>query len=184
MPLFVSLDLFKLKSILTYLLFDRDPSRAISYLHTALTAIPHTSPESEAAHQHLVRLLRAHTLARPTPPSLLRGVLEDAIRLFPSNTMLLSLYLAGEAHGRVYGRVHTLIHQQLLRGRGGAGGGGDDASEQVTPVTALWAVWAEAQMAGPRFWDAQGGAERVRSVFRAALEMTRCVEKVCACSYC
>ena len=110
------------------------------------------SAEMEQTNQFLCRLLYLHRSQHPTPASIMRDVLEDAISAFPNNTQFLSLYLYGEMSGRIYGRVQSLVSHIV-------------SNRTSTVVGFLWAVWAEAILASRTFWDQGGsGAERVRMV--------------------
>ena len=108
---------------------------------------------AEEGHQLLCKLLHYHCSRHPAPASLAREALEQAIAMFPNNTMFLSLYLWGEMGGRVYGRVQRLISHLTSASNESAGVSGY-----------LWSVWAEGMSAHRTFWDKGGsGAERVRN---------------------
>lgn len=114
-----------------------------------INKVPEGSPQAEELLQLLVKLGHFHASRHSTPASSTREVLERAIQSFPNNTEFLSLYLWGEASGRVYGRIQRLVS--------------DLTGENKGIVAILWSVWAEAISASRTFWDARGGgAERVR----------------------
>jgi hypothetical protein len=143
----------KLNLLFVYQTNDGRVEEALSYLGDYLARLHPSSPESEEAYQLGAKLVYHHSRRHPTRATIMRNFLEEAIGLFPNNTLFLSLYLFGEANGRVFGRVHKLLNEKLLL-------------KSASVVTHLWAAWAEAQMAAPTFWDERGGgAERVRSVF-------------------
>ncbi|EIW72388.1 hypothetical protein TREMEDRAFT_26535 [Tremella mesenterica DSM 1558] len=119
-----------------------------------METLPQGGAEVESAVQFLCKILHVHRSRLPTPASVLRDILENAIVMFPNNTQFLSLYLYGEMGGRVYGRVQNLIGQMLT------------SNESV--IGYLWAVWAEGILGSRTLWD-KGGGERVRLVLDKAV---------------
>lgn len=118
-----------------------------------IAALPTGHPQAEETYQLLTHIIFIHTGRHATPASLARNVLESATTAFPNNTTFLSLFLWGEAGGRVYGRVHSLVTRLTSED--------DKEGENASPgaVALLWSVWAEASGA-TAFWN--GGADRVR----------------------
>lgn len=111
--------------------------------------LPEDHPQGEEMLQLLVKIVHFHATRHSTPASLARGILESAIAKYPNNTEFLSLYLWGEASGRVYGRIQRLVS--------------DLTGENKGIVAMLWSVWSEAIGSARTFWDPRGGgAERVR----------------------
>lgn len=111
--------------------------------------MPKGHPQGEETLQLLVKIIHFHASRQSAPASLARSILESAIAKYPNNTEFLSLYLWGEANGRVYGRIQRLVS--------------DLTGEDKGIVAMLWSVWAEAIGSARTFWDSRGGgAERVR----------------------
>ncbi|KAL7422893.1 hypothetical protein Q5752_002190 [Cryptotrichosporon argae] len=135
------------RAVAAYFVATQDgPESARDLLLSVIDALPAGHPQQEETYQLVVRLLHVHVGRHPSPAALTRDVLAAALVAFPNNTAFLSLYLWGEAGGRVYGRMRALV-DRLTR-------------EDAGVVGALWAAWAEAVGAGRNFYD--GGAERVR----------------------
>ncbi|ODO05840.1 hypothetical protein I350_04901 [Cryptococcus amylolentus CBS 6273] len=154
-----------LSSLLTYLV-DGIDTTCDALLNIAF-AHPTSSGECEEALQLLSQIMFRHATFTPSTPAYLsRHVLERALGAFPNNTALLSLYMYGELHNRVYGRVQRLIGEMTAEPSANAEGKG--------VVGYLWAVWAEAVAAHRTFWDAGGGgAERVRMALDKGINSSR-----------
>lgn len=121
--------------------------------------LPDGHPQAEEMLQLLVKIVHFHASRHTTPASLAREVLESAIAKYPNNTEFLSLYLWGEASGRVYGRIQRLVS--------------DLTGEDKGIVAMLWSVWAEAIASARTFWDSRGGgAERVRRALDRSVNTT------------
>lgn len=130
---------------------------ALSLISMTVEALTTTPVNQEAALQLRAQLVYHHGLRGSLPAKLKRDVLEEAIQLFPNNTQFLSLYLWGETHGRVYGRVRGIVSQLVKV---------DDVGRAKGGVLAfLWGAWAEAKAAGSTFWaHNSNGQERVRAL--------------------
>jgi hypothetical protein len=75
------------------------------------------SPYAELNGQALARFLSYHVTHAPiVKPALIRSALEPFISMFPSNTILLSLYAANEARFAIDDRVRGIMHQTALQG--------------------------------------------------------------------
>lgn len=121
--------------------------------------LPEGHSQAEEVLQLLVKIVHFHASRHSTPASLARGILESAIAKYPNNTEFLSLYLWGEASGRVYGRIQRLVS--------------DLTGEDKGIVAMLWSVWAEAIGSSRTFWDSRGGgAERVRRALDRSVNTT------------
>lgn len=130
------------------------------YLLGIVGSLPGDHPRIEETLQLLVKIIFAHNSRHSSPATLMRGVLERAIELYPNNTIFLSLYLWGEGSRRVYGNVHRLTSRLI--------------TEDVGIVPLLWAVWAESQGAARTFYDAGGsGAERVRRALNQSVNSAK-----------
>ncbi|BFZ62077.1 hypothetical protein YB2330_003156 [Saitoella coloradoensis] len=111
---------------------------------------------SEILYLAQARLLYQHTLHAPTfRTSLLRDVLEEAIKLFPCNTMFLSLLTWNESRTRIQNRVRKVLNETVLT---------DD--ENVSGW--LFAIWAEMHMEKGRY-----NPHTVRNLFERAVSTAR-----------
>ncbi|KAJ7293452.1 NRDE-2, necessary for RNA interference-domain-containing protein [Mycena rebaudengoi] len=147
----------------------REPWIKLRALLELLTSGPMTSLDIFDAHvptagsvQHesltvaaLLMLYRyAVVLKHPTPPALLRERVEQAIGLYPSNSVLLGLFLEGQKGQGVWGKVRTIL---------GEGGVEKDVLRRIEEV---WiAGWDKGR------WEAE--IERTRSGLAAAVESER-----------
>lgn len=121
-----------------------------------------TPLEQEAALQFRAQLVHNHSLRSSLPASTSRKTLEQSIELFPSNTSFLSLYLWGESHGKVYGRVRGTINDLTKVDEWGSTKGGI--------LAFLWGAWAEARASERTFWEKNSaGQERVRVLLDKAI---------------
>lgn len=95
------------------------------------------------------------TLKNPIPPSILRQRAEKALETYPSNSIILGLFLEGEKGQGVWGRVRGML--------GGSDGKAKDIARRVEEV---WiAGWEKGR------WT--GEIERTRSGLSAAVEHER-----------
>lgn len=123
--------------------------------------------EGSVAHESLVvaSLLMVYhhstTLRNPTPPALLRERLEKAIEVYPSNSVILGLFLEAEKGRGVWGGVRGLLGESTADGL---------RKDKDVPrrVAEVWvAGWEK------RRWEAE--KERTRSGLAAAAENERFV---------
>ncbi|KZP04494.1 hypothetical protein FIBSPDRAFT_843925 [Athelia psychrophila] len=99
------------------------------------------------------------TLRNPTPPAILRGRLETAIDLYPSNTVIVGMFLEAEKGRGVWGGVRGLLGETTADGLGKE----KDVSRRVMEV---WvASWEKGR------WEAE--KERTRSGLIAAVDQER-----------
>jgi hypothetical protein len=96
-----------------------------------------------------------YTMSHPSPPALLREHVEQAIRLFPSNTLLLGVWLQCERGQAVWGRVRRTVGDVILGGKDKRG---------VGLMRWVWAIWVEKWERGS--WE----VERVRGMLGTAVE--------------
>jgi hypothetical protein len=116
------------------------------------SSIPHESLTVAA----LLMLYRHTTILRnPTPPSLLRDRLEMAVQDYPSNTIILSMFLQGEKGQGVWGRVRGILGE----------GGGKDKSVARRAAEVWIAGWERGR------WDAE--VERTRNGLGTAMRNER-----------
>ena len=88
-----------------------------SYISLLGTRLPPTSPHNELSHQARARLLHYHTThIRSFKPALVRATLLESIKLFPQNTMFLSLYARNESRFRINDRVRSVVQDVVLSG--------------------------------------------------------------------
>ncbi|KZT75158.1 hypothetical protein DAEQUDRAFT_720374 [Daedalea quercina L-15889] len=141
-------------------LLTASPETALSTLDAHLSSMdPGTSPHESLAVTSLA-LLYVHgiVLRNPMPPALLRERAERVIELYPSNTIVLGVFLEAQKGQAIWGRVKTLF------GDGTEAGMRDkDLSRRVAEV---WlASWEKNR------WEAE--TERARSGLSAAVQSER-----------
>jgi len=101
------------------------------------------------------------TLKSPTRPVILRERLENAVQLFPDNTILLGMFLEMQRGQGLWGRVRKLGDSNIS---------GDVVHEKSVSRCAA-EVWLGGWEKGRWFWE----VERIRSRLTAAIENERCV---------
>lgn len=117
------------------------------------------SHESLTVASLLVLYHHGVTLRNPTPPSLLRDRLEKGMEEYPSNTIVLGMFLEAEKGRGVWGRVRGLLGEHTTDGLGMD----KDVPRRVAEV---WvASWEKGR------WDAE--KERTRSGLAAAVHNER-----------
>ncbi|ORY13400.1 NRDE-2, necessary for RNA interference-domain-containing protein [Clohesyomyces aquaticus] len=108
-----------LLALLTYLSSKANPTPALA-IHDDLSnwfAARELSRSSTAElhAQSIARLVAYHAMTTPIiKPSFLRTVLEPLLALFPSNTILLSLYASNEARFPIDDRVRSIMRNESL----------------------------------------------------------------------
>ncbi|KAJ6621607.1 NRDE-2, necessary for RNA interference-domain-containing protein [Mycena sp. CBHHK59/15] len=138
-------------------LLTSGPAQALQIFDTHLLALRSGSVQHESLTvAALLKLYRhAIVLMNPTPPALLRGRVEEMIELYPSNSVLLGLFLEAEKGQGVWGKVRSIL--------GESGGVEKDVLRRVEEV---WiAGWDKGR------WEAE--IERTRSGLAAAVESER-----------
>ena len=116
MHTFISCDLLIL---LAYLSNSASLSSALIAFEASLAALStrflSTSPAHELLHQSFARLLYHHATHAPLFKSAsIRDRLAASIKLFPHNTILLSIYAWNETRFRIDDRVRTIINDVIL----------------------------------------------------------------------
>ena len=77
--------------------------------------LPSSSSLQESIHQSRAMLLDYHLHhVRSCKPALIRSILFESIRLFPHNTMFLSLYSWNESRFRIDDRVRSIVHDIII----------------------------------------------------------------------
>ena len=104
--------LIKLRALLE--LLTSSIRSALSYLETVLLSLSAggTSHESLTMALLLFVYYDGVLLKDPIPPSLLREKAEQAIELYPNNTIILGLFLESQKGQRVWGRMRALLGEQ------------------------------------------------------------------------
>ncbi|KAL8793138.1 MAG: hypothetical protein Q9195_004250 [Heterodermia aff. obscurata] len=105
--------------LLAYLSNSASLSSAMKAFEASLTALgtrfPSTSPAHELLHQSFARLLYHHATHAPLFKSAaIRESLAASIRIFPHNTILISMYAWNETRFRIHDRVRTIINDVIL----------------------------------------------------------------------
>ena len=90
-----------------------------------------------------------HTRHAVLSPSVLRAHAEQAVRRFPSNSIILGVYLEAERGETVWGRVRTTLAQHTLK----------PTLDGIEVSSAMWGVWREVQLKE---------AERARGILNKA----------------
>lgn len=148
----------KLRALLE-LLTASGPDHALQIFDGYLSGLKVGSTQHERLMVAEFILLYRHAtvLKNPTPPGLLRGRVEKGIELYPSNSVLLGLFLEGEKGQGVWGKVRAML--------GESGGAEKDVLRRVEEV---WiAGWDKLR------WEAE--VERTRRGLAAAVESERWV---------
>jgi hypothetical protein len=102
-------------------------------------------------------------LKNPAPPSVLRERVEEALEVYPTNTVILGIFLEGEKGQGVWGRVRGLLGEGPVDGRGRC----KDVARRV----------ADAWIAGWEKGRWMGETERTRSGLINALQHERYVRE-------
>ncbi|KAK7064328.1 NRDE-2, necessary for RNA interference-domain-containing protein [Favolaschia claudopus] len=139
------------------LLTSSDPEQALRIFDAWLVSEKEgTSEHERLLLDELLLLYRYGTILRkPMPPALLRKRAEKAISLYPSNSILLGLFLESEKGQGVWGKVRNLV-----------GEGGSVEKDVVRRIEEVWvAGWDKTH------WEAE--VERTRSGLAAAVESER-----------
>ncbi|KAF8213175.1 NRDE-2, necessary for RNA interference-domain-containing protein [Mycena galopus ATCC 62051] len=143
--------------VLMELLTGNEPEQALGIFDSHLA----TQKAGSAQHERLLvcellLLYRHGTILRnPTPPVLLRERVEKAITLYPSNSVVLGLFLEAEKGQGVWGKVRMLL-----------GEGASIEKDILRRVEEVWvAGWDKSR------WEAE--VERTRSGLAAAVDNER-----------
>lgn len=108
------------------------------------------------------------TLRNPTPPAVLRERLEQAIETYPSNTVILGMFLEAEKGRGIWGGVRGLLGETTSAGLGKD----KDVPRRVAEV---WvATWERGR------WEAE--QERTRSGLAAAVDQERYAALLFVCA--
>ena len=99
-----------------------------------------TKTTLEFLHQSFARLLHHHvTHTKLVKPSDIRSLLTESIKLFPQNTIFLSLYAWNEARFRIDDRVRSIVKDVIMSGNQDAG----PHQHQESVIPHFFAVHAE-----------------------------------------
>lgn len=114
-----------------------------------------TSSPNELLHQAKAKLLHHHvTHISYFKPALMRSELTESIRLFPNNTIFLSLYAWNEARFRIDDRVRSIMRDVVLQ------------DKQDTIIGWYFSIWTELH----RGIDMGSNSHSVRATFEKAVE--------------
>ncbi|MCJ1250171.1 hypothetical protein MMC30_007397 [Trapelia coarctata] len=130
-------------TLLEYLANSHSIEAALSCFKIQVTLLssrlPHSSQAHESLHQSRAKLLYYHTSQTHSfRPGVIRSTLEESIKLFPQNTIFLSLYAWNESRFRIDDRVRSIVHDVVLSSHEGGRSG---ISESV--VSLLFSVYTE-----------------------------------------
>ena len=126
-------------ALLIYLFQEEDIESALDVYNAALPRLEAKelgrSTVSELVHQCKARLLYHHaTTARLFKPALARNELISSIRLFPQNTILLSVFAWKESRFRIDDRVRSVLRQHTLP---------DSQQKGSTLIPLLFSIYTE-----------------------------------------
>ena len=94
--------------VLLDLLTSQDPTAALAILDQSLEKGSHAS-ESLITAALILLYFYSVILKMPTPPSILRERAETAVELYPSNSIILGIFLEAEKGQGIWGRVRTTL---------------------------------------------------------------------------
>jgi hypothetical protein len=144
----------KLRALLE-LLTDNGPSAALHVFDKHLLDTKGTSHESLTIACLFMLYHYSVTLRNPMPPSVLRERVREALEEYPSNSVILGLFLEGEKGRGVWGGVRSIL--------GESGGKMKDVARRIQEV---WITgWERGR------WTSE--IERTRSGLAAAVESER-----------
>ncbi|KAJ7630811.1 NRDE-2, necessary for RNA interference-domain-containing protein [Roridomyces roridus] len=146
----------KLKALLE--LLTNNTVAALEVFDGHLSTLKVGSAQHESLLMVQLLMLHRHTvlLKNPTPPALLRQRVEASLQLYPSNSVVLGLFLEGEKGQGVWGKVRAML---------GESPGAPD-KDVLRRAQEVWiAGWEKGR------WEAE--AERTRSGLAAAVESER-----------
>ncbi|KAJ7783652.1 NRDE-2, necessary for RNA interference-domain-containing protein [Mycena maculata] len=146
----------KLRALLELLTNNAPATLHIFDGHLSAQKVGSTNHERLTVEQLLMLYRHGAVLKNPTPPALLRERVEESLKLYPSNSVLLGLFLEGERGQGVWGKVRAMLGES-------AGGLDKDVLRRIQEV---WiAGWDKGR------WEAE--VERTRSGLAAAVESER-----------
>ncbi|PBL01212.1 hypothetical protein ARMGADRAFT_1007241 [Armillaria gallica] len=145
----------KLRALLE-LLTSNDLAQSLSVfddrIHQAGVGV---ADESMAVASLLFIFRHGYILKRPMTPSILRDRASDALRKYPSNSIIFGLFLEGEKGQGIWGRVRDML--------------GENPGDEKDVCRRIEEVWVARWQSGR--WE--GEIERTRSGLAAAMESER-----------
>jgi hypothetical protein len=121
--------------------------------------LPGVAHESLSVAALLMLYRHSSVLRNPTPPALLRNRLERALEIYPSNSIILGMFLQGEKGQGVWGRVRDILGESTK----------DKLRTDKDVARRVVDVW----MAGWERGRWEGEVERTRSGLAAAVQNER-----------
>ncbi|KAH0541960.1 hypothetical protein FGG08_003592 [Glutinoglossum americanum] len=123
-------------AILEYLHRSRDADAAVAIFQKASDSFDKQGLAGciaqELLHHGKARLLHFHaTMSRSFKPSLLRDELAESIKMFPQNTIFLSLFSWNETRSRIDDRVRSIMTDVVLK------------DQQNTIIGWIFSIWTE-----------------------------------------
>ncbi|EED80436.1 predicted protein, partial [Postia placenta Mad-698-R] len=142
-------------------LLSGTPQSALSVLDSHIRALePRSAAHESLTVACLVLLYRYGTVLRnPVPPALLREQAEAAIEAYPSNTIILGIFLEAQRGQGIWGRVRHMLGENVADGR----------TREKDVVRRVGEVWVAGWEKGR--WEAE--KERTRGGLSAAVEDER-----------
>ena len=123
------------------------------------TRLPLTYHAYELLHQARAKILHHHVVSKRTfKPALIRSTLAESIKIFPHNTIFLSLYAWNEARFRIDDRVRSIIHDVITSS--------SISSPSETIITHFFAIYTELS----RSITEGSNTHSIRSTFERAVD--------------
>jgi hypothetical protein len=150
----------KLLSLIELLVTSLDSANH-SFTNNLQTLEQGTVPHESLTVAHLLMLYRhGMVLKRPAPPSIWRVAVQKALEIYPSNSIILGMFLEAEKGQGIWGRVRELL---------GDSTGGCTPTVEKDVSRRVMEVWIAGWERGR--WE--GEKERTRSGLAAAVESER-----------
>jgi hypothetical protein len=144
----------KIRSLMELLTSNPEQALRIFDSQLLMQKVGSTQHERLSVGQLLMLYRHGAVLRNPTPPALLRERVEKALTLYPSNSVLLGLFLEGEKGQGVWGKVRTMLGEGVVE------------KGVLRRIEEVWiAGWDKSR------WDAE--VERTRSGLAAAVDSER-----------
>ena len=142
-------------------LLTSTPSSMLTVVDSALNRVPQGSETHESLTVAALSMLYTHgiILRHPVPPSILRERAEQAIRLYPANTVILGIFLEAERGQGIWGQVGLVLSEK------------ESEKDMLRTLAEIWAIgWKKGS------WRAE--QERIRGRLSAAVQNDRCGLKI------
>ncbi|MCJ1308721.1 hypothetical protein MMC25_002375 [Agyrium rufum] len=138
--------------------------------------LPQTKLTLEIMHQAFARLLYFHVKNTPYyQPTLVRSAINESIKLFPQNTMFLSLYSWHESRFRMQDRVRSIMSETVFSSQLATSSSRNNDEPQESVISHFFAMYTELH----RSQSLGSSDHAVRAAFERAFD-TRCGKRCAA----